>query len=75
MDEKVVVYTYRYMWKCEGSDNVNFKIVSEPLEGIEEFEKALLNVEGIVRVSREYLHEYDVSKLGVFEKIFDKGDK
>lgn len=71
--EKVFVYTYRYMWKVDSSENVNFKIVSDTQEGVDAFEKALLSVDGLVSCAKEYLHQYDVSRVGVFEKVFELG--
>lgn len=66
------IYTYRYMWKYVDSDKINIKIVSDVLSGLEAFEKALLSSELVPSVEllgREYLHEYDVSKIGVFETL------
>lgn len=65
------VLTYRYCWKTTGSESVNFKIVSDVPAGLESFEKRLLLLPDVTKVSREYLHEYDVSLVGSFEVLFD----
>lgn len=65
------IYCYRYMWLVEGSDSVNFKIVTDTVEGLQQFEQALLKVDGLKSAGKEYLHEYDCSAIGKFEKIFD----
>lgn len=70
-DENNVVYTFRYMWKIKGNTSVNFKIISDVLSGVQAFEDTLLRLENLDGCAREYLHEYDVSRVGVFEKIFD----
>lgn len=75
MSDSVRVYSYRYMWKLKDSDKVNFKIVTDVFEGISRFESELLKIEGLESCAREYLHEYDCSLIGVFEKIYDRGDK
>lgn len=73
---KKIVYTYRYSWILEGSESINFKIVSDVEEGLLSFEKALFKLPNLCSVGKEYLHEYDSSKIGFFEKIFDKvGEK
>lgn len=70
MSEKIVVYTYRYMWKLKGSENVNFKIVSDTVAGLEAFEVELLKLDNLESAGKEYLHEYDVSCVGRFDSIF-----
>lgn len=67
--ENNVVYTYRYMWKCLGNDSIKFKIVTDTLEGILEFEKCLLCLENLDTCGKEYLHEYDCSKIGLFVSL------
>lgn len=63
------VFTYRYMWMIKGNPNVNFKIVSDIETGLVEFEKALLALEGVEKVAKEYLHEYDSTLIGKFETL------
>lgn len=70
-----ILYTYRYMWKIKSSESINFKIVTDTEDGLMLFEEALLKLDGIVSCAKEYLHEYDCSKLGVFEKIFELEEK
>lgn len=66
------IYTYRFMWRLSGSDNICFKIVTDTSEGLKQFEDSLLKLENIELAGKEYLHEYDCSKLGLFESIFKK---
>lgn len=68
----VVIFTYRYMWTLKGdTSRVNFKIISDTLEGHNSFISSLFNsfADKLDKVSREYLHEYNVSKLGIFEPV------
>lgn len=66
------VFSYRYLWQIDGNENICFKIVTDTENGLKQFETSLLALEGLIRASKEYLHEYDCSKCGVFEKIYDK---
>lgn len=69
------VYTYRFMWLVEGHDQINFKIVSDTEKGLAEFESSLKSLPGIVKAGKEYLHEYDVARIGVFTDILFSEDK
>lgn len=71
MSDKVFVYSYRYMWQIEGSDTVNFKIVTDTSDGLLSFEESLKVLPGVKNMAREYLHEYDCSLIGVFETLLD----
>lgn len=66
------IYSIRYMWKILGSTSVNFKIITDTEDSLKAFEKAVLDLSGLESFGKEYLHEYDVSRVGVFEKIFSK---
>lgn len=68
------VFTYRYLWQIDGSDKVNFKIVTDVTEGLLEFEKHLLLLPGVVKAAKEYIHEYDCTLIGKFESLLG-GDK
>lgn len=71
---KNIIYTYRYMWKVNGSDSINFKIVSDVSGGLSLFEKALSEIPDLESAGKEYLMEYDVSQLGIFTPLF-KGEE
>lgn len=73
----VFIYSYRYMWRVDGSDSVNFKIVTDTLEGLAFFEDSLKSsVDNLVAFGKEYLCQYNCSKIGLFDTIFKKeGDK
>lgn len=66
-----VVYSYRYMWTVKSvPDKVQCKIVTDVDEGFSLFEKNLLtSVPDILNLGREYLCEYDFTKVGVFESL------
>lgn len=66
------IFTFRFMWKLVGADTVNFKIVTDTEAGLKQFEEALLKIENLEGVGKEYLHEYDVSKLAVFQNIYKR---
>lgn len=66
------ICSYRYLWQIEGNESICFKIVTDTEEGLKQFETSLFALEGLIRASKEYLHEYDCTKCGVFEKIYEK---
>lgn len=68
--EKIFVFTYRYMWQIKGNKSINFKIVTDTEDGLKYFEDALKKVENVERISREYISQIDVSKMGLFESIY-----
>lgn len=68
---KTVIFTYRYFWKFIDSSEFCVKIVSDTAEGVAEFETRLLSLPNLDRVGREYLHEFDVSKMTRLETIYD----
>lgn len=57
------IFTYRYMWKLSGSDQINLKIVTDTVSGLESFEKALLELPNLDSACKEYLQEYDCLKF------------
>lgn len=75
-NSKQIVITYRYMWRYVGSDSINFKIVSDTPEGHVQFQKLIieeLSTHGdLLSVVREYLHEYDCSKVGLISNLYNK---
>lgn len=57
------IYTFRYMWRLKDSNQINFKIITDTLEGLEHFEDTLKKHEDIILAGKEYLHEIDVSRI------------
>lgn len=57
------IYTFRYMWRLKDSNQINFKIITDTLEGLKQFEETLKNQEDIILAGKEYLHEIDVSRI------------
>lgn len=69
MNEIKNVTTYRYMWKVAGQDTINFKIVSDIDEGHSVFIENLKKIPDLESAGKEYLHEYNPTKIGLFESI------
>lgn len=69
MSVSVRVFCYRYMWQVEGNESVNFKIVTDTSEGLSLFEDNLKKLDSVKNIAKEYLHEYDCSKIGLFEPV------
>lgn len=78
--ENPVIYTYRYMWRLksesfdsEFKDKICIKIITDTLEGLATFEKSLIDTLGdsLLAFGKEYLHEYDVSLLGIYVPIVE----
>lgn len=63
------IFTYRYVWRLKGSETLNFKIVTDTEKGLLEFEDKLFSIPEIESCGKEYLHEYEVSKIGVFVSL------
>lgn len=57
------IYTFRYMWRLKDSDQINFKIITDTLEGLNQFEDVLKKQEDILLAGKEYLHEIDVTRI------------
>lgn len=68
------IFCIRYMWKIKGDNSIKYKIVTDLAEGQTAFEDALKALPDLEKATREYLSEFDCSKLGVVDKIFDKED-
>lgn len=71
-DSVPVLYTYRYMWKLFDSKSIHFKIITDTLEGLKQFEESFLNVPRVESFGREYVCEFTCDKIGYFEEIFKK---
>lgn len=71
MQKENVIYTYKYLWTVKGDKTkVNIKIVSDVMQGHVVFVDSLKkNVADLDNLGREYLHEYDCSKIGIFEDL------
>lgn len=55
--------TLRYMWKIEGSDKINFKMVCGPESEHEDFVNAVLALDGVCKFTSEYVNEIDLDKI------------
>lgn len=72
--DSIKIYCYRYMWQIDGNNRVNFKIVTDTVDGLNLFENNLKSLDGVKNIAKEYLHEYDCSKIGVFEPVLKLED-
>lgn len=66
------IFTYRYMWRVEGSNQIQFKIVTDTANGLKQFEENLLKLPDLILAGKEYLHELDVSLISQVEQIYKK---
>lgn len=57
------IYTLRYLFTLKGSEQVNYKIVSDCLEGHRKLFEAMRADDSLVKCTYEYLNEYDCGKL------------
>lgn len=73
-EKKPHLYTYCYYWKIDGSNNINYKYITDTLEGIKQFEDNLLKLEGINvdEIVVSYICEYDCSQIGLCYNLNDK---
>lgn len=70
MEEKMLLYTYRYMWTYYGDkDRVNVKIVTDTDRGHTAFERSIAADKKVEKFGREYVCEYDCARFGVFEDL------
>lgn len=74
--ESVKVYVYRYIWQTVAADEsgeekkiTNCKILSGLMAEHETFSDMLKNDDSIIKATRIYLHEYDVSQIEQYEFI------
>lgn len=72
------LYSYKIMWTLKDTlDKVNFKIVTDTLEGIKSTIDIVKGINGLDKCCLEYLNEYDVSKIGLVLTLdeFEKPDE
>lgn len=75
MIKSEILVTYRYMWKVSGNDSVCVKVVTDLPAGHDLVVKAILNIEGLESAAREYLHEFDVSRIGQVVSLKENDQK
>lgn len=64
------LFTYKIMWTLkDSSDKINFKIVTDTLEGINHYVKLVSEIDNFDRCLIEYLNEFDVSKIGLVQTL------
>lgn len=65
----VIVYTYRYIWKEKGSQNLCVKFLTGTQEEHSIFQKNILENEKIASCLREYVNEVNFAYLGFTEEV------
>lgn len=67
------IVTYRYMWTTSDlKDKVCIRFVSDVEQGHEDFvEKLQKSIPSLEKFGREYVCEYDLEKLSVFEDLLN----
>lgn len=65
------IFTYRYLFKLDDTEDgkINVKIVTDTQQGLEAFEKSLLEEGKVLACMKEYICEYDLSFLGMTTTI------
>lgn len=72
MKPDFILYNVRVMFKFKDSDSVNFKIITDTVEGIEKFVKSISELDNLVSLSYEYLSEFNCNLLGQIVNVFNK---
>lgn len=61
---------YRYMWTVKDvKDKVNFKIITDVEDVHKKFIESVFALPDVENVGREYVCEYDVSQIGLFQDL------
>lgn len=69
-----VLYTIRVMFKFKNSDTINFKIITDTIDGIQKFINSVANLDEVVSLSYEYLSEFNCGLLGQVQFLFNMED-
>lgn len=73
MEKPQFIYTYRYMWRFSSDpDRINFKYVTDTVEGHDQFISALIALDGLKQCVREYISEIDCSLVSQIQSIYNK---
>ena len=73
--EPTKIYVYRYIWQTLSVENgeekkiTNCKIISGLSPEQEQFMQMLRNDEEVLKATRIYLHEYDVTQIEQYDFI------
>lgn len=73
----IIVYTFRYIWKENMEENtpISVKIVTGTMEEHEKIVENINKDNGIESCVREYVNEYDLTKLAYVENVKVKEEK
>ena len=66
-----MLITYRYLFKFVDSDQIRVCYQTADEKGHEAFVSAYTSMHGLVSLGREYVSSYDVSKIGIFETLYN----
>ncbi|WGL30984.1 hypothetical protein [Dipodfec virus UOA04_Rod_618] len=73
--DDLIVYSYRYMWTLKGSDNVQFRIITDTQKGHDSYIKDILALDNLEHASRIYLSECNVFKSFEIDTLKKEGEK
>lgn len=66
-----MLITYRYLFKLADSDQISVCYQTADEKGHEAIVSAYTSMTGLVSLGREYVSSYDVSKIGIFETLYN----
>lgn len=69
------IYTYRFAWRLKDSDKVNIKVLTDTLDGLENFASYLKTLDGVEMACREYVSEFDFEKFGFVDNLLEEVKK
>lgn len=71
--KSIFIYTYRYMWRVSSNpDRINFKYVTDTVEGHDQFITQLRQLDGLEQCAREYISEIDCSLVSQIQSVYNK---
>lgn len=59
------LYTYRYMWKLNGSDKIALKVITDTMEAHDGFKQKLIEADEVLSAACEYVSEIDIQFIGI----------
>lgn len=66
-----MLLTYRYLFKLADSDHIKVCYHTADEKDHEAIVFQYTSMEGLVFLGREYVSSYDVSKIGIFETLYN----
>lgn len=66
-----MLLTYRYLFKLADSDQIRVYYHTADEKGHEDIVSAYTSMHDLVSLGREYVSSYDISKIGIFETLYN----